>query len=55
MPVNPVVVPVSLGNGASSLPVSSSSPPINNGTNKPSLTKISAVDVCDEEGSFNLF
>lgn len=51
MPVNPVVVHESFGNGASSLPVSSTSLPIISGTSKPSLTKISAVDVCDEEGN----
>jgi hypothetical protein len=56
MPVNPVVAPLSLGNGVQ---VSSANLPTNVATNKPTLTKISAVDVCDEEGdnflSINIF
>ena len=50
MPGNPLIVPVPLGNGANSLPASSTSLPISSGNLKPSLTKISAIDVCDEEG-----
>jgi len=49
MPVNPVVAPLSLGNGVQ---ISSTTLPNNVGSNKPTLTKISAVDVCDEEGNF---
>jgi hypothetical protein len=52
MPVNPVVASLSLGNGVQ---VSSTNPPTNTGTNKPTLTKISAIDVCDEEGNSELF
>ena len=48
MPVNPVVAPLSLGNGVQ---ISSTTLPNNVGSNKPTLTKISAVDVCDEEGN----
>lgn len=49
MPVNPVVIPVSFGNGTTNLSVSSTSVPTNVGTIKPILTKTSAIDVCDEE------
>lgn len=51
MPVNPVVIPVSFGNGTTNLSVSSTSVPTNVGTIKPILTKTSAIDVCDEEGN----
>ncbi len=52
MPVNPVIAPLSLGNGVQ---VSSANFPNNVATNKPTLTKISAVDVSDEEGNINFF
>ena len=44
MPLNSTVVPFPLSvNGIDH-------PPVNLSTNKPSLTKISAVDIQDEEG-----